>query len=53
MWRQIALAEPRIWGTIDFNALHEYAYLSMWKEAFRRRGQSLLYLSAGEGEGEI
>ena len=49
-WRHIALAEPRIWGTIAFNALYEYP-LPMLDEAFRRGGQSQLWLSISD-EGE-
>jgi len=44
-WRQIALAEPRIWGTIGVNG-----NLPMLNEAFRRGGQSRLWLSVKEGE---
>jgi len=51
-WRKIALAEPRIWGTISFNALSKYNDLLMLNEAFRRGGQSRLWLSAHEGEDE-
>jgi len=46
-WRQIALAEPRIWGTIGFNATN-HDNLPMLSEAFRRGGQSRLWLSASE-----
>ena len=50
-WRRIALAEPRIWGTIGVNA-GECGDLIMLNEAFRRGGQSQLWLSADEGENE-
>ena len=50
-WRHIALAEPRIWGTIGFNGV-EYGNLPMLNEAFRRGGQSPLWLSANQGEYE-
>ena len=46
-WRQIAPAEPRIWGTIGVNAV-EYGNLPMLNEAFRRGGQSWLWLFAYE-----
>jgi len=45
-WRQIALAEPRIWGTIEFKAVGRD--LPMLNEAFERGGKSPLWLSAGD-----
>jgi len=50
-WRQIALAEPRIWGTIGFNAV-DYGKMPMLNAAFRPRGRSRLRLSTGKGEDE-
>jgi len=46
-WRQIVLADPRIWGTIGVTAV-EYSNRPMLNEAFRRGGQSRLWLSASE-----
>jgi len=50
-WRQIALAETRIWGTIGVNAV-EYDELPMLNQAFKRGGRSPLWLSANEGDSE-
>ena len=46
-WRQIALAEPRIWSTIGFKAA-EQGDLLMLNEAFKRGGQSRLWLLASD-----
>ena len=50
-WRQIALGEPRIWGTIGLHAV-EQGDRPMLNEAFRRGVKSPLWLSASEDEHE-